>query len=344
MTLRHPVTISRTTDSRDARSAPLRRPPIPVRLNVMLLTIVVVASVVQLFGLAILLRAYGAVALLLVVPIVVLTPTHWGLIHEGIHSQLFASRRLNETVARLLAVALGVPFDAVRFGHLMHHRFTREPYDQPDLYDGTGPLWRARLVYYARLLGGTYASEIVAPLLAFMPTRMASAQIARAISAEGPVGEQVQRHYVNFATDPKRRSRTRRDWILTLAVYGAAFGFYGDAWPVLLGVMLLRGVWISLADNLPHFGVALDEPGRARNFKLPRFWQTITMNHHLHRLHHQHPTLPWTTLPTYAEQTHERSIGSESHAGMSMPLREPAPYFRAALRQFRGPTRAMSLK
>jgi hypothetical protein len=52
----------------------------------------------------------------------------------------------------------------------------------------------------------------------------------------------------------------------------------------------LRGVWLSFADNLPHHGVRLDLPGRARNFRVPRIWQGILMNHPLHRLYHLHPT------------------------------------------------------
>jgi fatty acid desaturase len=50
------------------------------------------------------------------------------------------------------------------------------------------------------------------------------------------------------------------------------------------------------------------------------------MNHHLHRLHHQHPTLPWTALLALELETRNESDGSI----------EPA-YFPSALRQFRGP-------
>jgi fatty acid desaturase len=90
----------------------------------------------------------------------------------------------------------------------------------------------------------------------------------------------------------------------------------------------LRGVWLSMADNLPHHGVALDEPGRSRNFRVARVWQGVLMNHHLHRLHHQHPTLPWTALPAL-------ELELETRAASHGPF-EPA-YFRSALRQFTGP-------
>jgi fatty acid desaturase len=344
MTLCHRETSSVQRGTREpAPRTRSRRAPINLRANLALIALAVMASGFQLFGLAALLHAQGPWVVLMMVPVVVLTPTHWGLIHEGIHSQLFASRRWNEAIARTLSIALAVPFETVRFGHLMHHRFTREPYDQPDLHAGAGPLWRARLVYYFRLLGGLYIGELVVPLLAFTPARFASTQFANAVGEGGACGEQIQRHFANFAGDATRRSRTRRDWLITLALYGVAFWYYGAWWPVLAGMMLMRGIWISMADNLPHYDVELDEPGRARNFKAPLFWRVVTMNHHLHLLHHEHPTLPWSALPAYAEQVAE--LQTDPGQATTMPLRYRAStwYFRAAARQFGGPRRVSDI-
>jgi fatty acid desaturase len=316
---------SATSAAVHARRTP-RRATINMRANLTWLAVVTLALTLQLFALPFLLRGWGTSALLLIVPLVVLTPTHWGLIHEAIHGQLFAGRHLNENVARALAIAFALPFDAVRFGHLMHHRFTREPFDRPDVVDSTRPLWQTRLNYYARLLGGLYVGELMLPLLAFLPANVARSMVARAIGAEGPVGADVQRLFGGFAADPARRARIRRDALLALALFATAFYLYGNWWPVLAVTMYLRGVWLSLADNLPHHGVGLDEPGRARNFRVPRVWQGLLMNHHLHRLHHQHPTLPWTALPALA-----REVLGESDEWT------PPAYFRSALRQFKGP-------
>lgn len=38
----------------------------------------------------------------------------------------------------MLSVLHGLLFDATRFGHLVHHRFSRRGYDRPDVYDGSG--------------------------------------------------------------------------------------------------------------------------------------------------------------------------------------------------------------
>jgi fatty acid desaturase len=312
-------------------AAPVRRPmkreAIDARANLTLIVAVSLALAAELAGLPFLLRTWGVLSLCLIVPIVVLTPTHWGLIHEAIHGQLFANRRLNERVARTLAIALALPFDVVRFGHLMHHRFTREPYDRPDVHDDRkGPRWRARIRYYLRLLGGLYLGELALPLVAFLPAKTTRALVARAIGQEGPVGADVQRLFTGFATDAVRRRRTRRDWLLTVALYAFAFYLYGIWWPALVATMYLRGTWLSLADNLPHYDVASDEPGRARNFRVARGWQRILMSHHLHRMHHQHPTLPWTALSTLARTT--VTPANEAHED---------GYFRRAMRQFSGP-------
>jgi len=303
----------------------IRRVPIDRRANMALLGLVATAVIVQFIAWPFLLRPWGASALWLMLPLVVLTPTHWGLIHESIHGQLLPQRQANERLGRALAIAFLLPYDAVRFGHLMHHRFTREAYDRPDVHDGiTHPLL-ARVGYYAHLLGGLYLGELALPVLAFLPAKWVSRLVENKLRSEEPVDRDVQRLFVGFAGNPERRSHLRRDWLLSIALYVCAFYFYGAWWPVLAVTMFLRGVWLSVADNLPHYDVALDEPARARTFRLPAIWRPVLMNHHLHRLHHQHPTLPWTALPALTQANAEPSSTNTE-----------ADYFKAALRQFRG--------
>lgn len=318
-------TIADRSRIRTGRRAALQAAP-DLRANAAMLAVAGLALAWQLLGLPLLLRASGGFSpalLATLVPVVLATPIHWGLIHEGIHGQLLRGRRANEGLARLLAIGLAMPFDAVRFGHLIHHRFTREPFDRPDVDDATEPRWRKRFAYYVRLLGGLYVGELLVPLVAFLPAHRARALIAHGVGAHGPEGAQVQRHFANHAADAGKRRRARRDWLCSCALYALAFALYGKAWPVLVAVMLLRGLWLSMADNLPHYGVALDEPGRARDFRVPRGIGTMLMNHHLHRQHHLHPTRPWTTLPALARQDGEAA-------------RERPAYFRAALRQLKG--------
>ncbi|WP_445146719.1 fatty acid desaturase [Dyella sp. Tek66A03] len=302
-----------------------RRVPIDHRANVALLGLVAAAVLIQLIAWPFLLRQWGVSALWVAVPLVVLSPTHWGLIHESIHGQLWPQRRLNEWLGRALAIAFMLPYDAVRFGHLMHHRFTREPFDRPDVHDGVTHHMLARIGYYTRLLGGLYLGELVLPLLAFLPTTRVCRLVMHTIRGEDPIGRDVQRLFLGFAGNQERRIRIRRDWLLSVTLHACAFYLYGPWWPALAITMFLRGLWHSLADNLPHYDVTLDEQERARNFRAPAIWRPVLMNHHLHRLHHQHPTLPWTALPTLAR------VGAAASATDT-----DVGYFRAALRQFRG--------
>ena len=302
-----------------------RRVAIDQRANWILLSVVAVSILLQFIAWPYLLARYGAAALWLALPLVVLAPTHWGLIHEAIHGQLPGSRRLNERLGRSLAIAYWLPFDAVRFGHLMHHRFTREPYDRPDVHDLATHRIVAGLVYYMRLLGGLYVAELAIPLLALLPPAFAARIVSRSIGAEGPSGSDVQRLFVGFSTHAERRGRIRRDWLLSLGVHLLALQLYGKWWPALVMTMYLRGVWLSLADNLPHYDVSLDEPQRARNFSVPAIWRPILMNHHLHQLHHRYPTLPWTALAALSRESAQPSSFDS----------DASSYFGAALRQFR---------
>ncbi len=319
------VTAVRSNAPVTAPSPSMRRQAaVDIRANLLLLAIVAAAILLQFLIWPVMLQHWGWAALPLALPLVILAPTQWGLIHEAIHGQLLPRRLLNEATGRALAIAYLLPFEAVRFGHLMHHRFTREPYDRPDVYDGPRHRLRAHMTYYLRLLGGLYAAELAAPLLAFMPSPLACRLVAREIGSAGAEGPSIQRLFVGFAGDPARRRRMRRDWLLSLVLHGLAFHLYGAWWPALAMTMYLRGVWLSMADNLPHYDVALDEPERARNFRVPRVWQPVLMNHHLHQWHHRYPTLPWTALPAIARENGTASAGIVQ-----------APYFRSALRQFR---------
>ena len=298
-----------------------RRVPIDHRANRALLGLVAMAVLMQFIAWPFLLRQWGASALWIAVPLVVLTPTHWGLIHESIHGHLLSQRRSNEWLGRALSIAFLLPFDAARFGHLMHHRYTRESFDRPDVHDGVTHRIVAGIGYYAHLLGGLYLAELALPLLTFLPSRWVCRLVAHKLRSDDPIDRDVQRLFVAFAGNAERRSHIRRDWILSVMLHAGAFYLYGAWWPALAITMFLRGLWLSMADNLPHYDVMLDEQQRARNFRAPAIWHPVLMNHHLHRLHHQHPTLPWTALPALA-----RADAATSDAG----------YFRAALRQLRG--------
>lgn len=291
---------------------------IPTSLNLLLISIVVGGTLFQLFVMPSLLRTLGMRAAWFLLPITLLQPLHWGLIHEAIHSHLLPKRRFNDFCARLLSILHGLPFDATRFGHLVHHRFSRHAYDRPDVYDGRGTYAVAWLRYRGRLFGGVYLGLFLVPLIAFLPVPLGVRLVQNAIRIEEASDVQVRRLFASLVMNVPKRRRTRREFALMLVLYGASAWAYGASWPMLLATMYLRGIWHSFADNVPHHGVALDELQRARNYALPQVFGLLVMNHHLHLTHHLYPTAPWRSL-----------------AGLRVPGddRPRENYFWAALRQ-----------
>ena len=290
--------------------------PVAIPLNVVLICIVLGGTLFQLFGMPWALQAFGIQAAWFLLPIMLVQPIHWGLLHEGVHARLFPGRRANEIFARVLSVTLGLPFDATRFSHLVHHRFPRHSYDRADQYDGHGPYILAWLGYRLRLFGGVYASELVSPLIAFLPKSLGERVMEVAIPIDEPDDPIVRRLFISLLRNVAKRRRTRNGFAMSLALYAASAWLYGAWWPMLLATMYVRGIWHSFADNVPHHGVALDARGRARNYTLPRMFRFLVMNHHLHLTHHLHPRVPWTALGAVSLREDERPTGNYFHAAL----------------------------
>jgi len=287
-------------------------------LNIFFMCVVLGGTLFQLFVMPSLLYAFGFPIALLLIPITLLQPLHWGLIHEGIHSRLLLKHRGGDFWARVLSVVHWLPFDATRFCHLVHHRYSRHAYDRADVHDGSGIYALAWLRYRGRLLGGVYLELLASPLLAFLPVLWAARIMANVVPIREDGDAEVRRLFVSLTKNASKRRRTRREFVLTLALYGASAWLYGVWWPMLLASMCLRGVWHSLADNAPHHDVPPGEPERARNYALPQLLGVLVMNHHLHLTHHRNPAVPWMDLTRIAAVEGGAPSGN---------------YFRAALRQ-----------
>lgn len=309
---KHPVFAISSDDKLNGRRA------VATRLNIFLICVAFGGTLFQLFGMPYALSYYGLRAGWLLLPIMLLQPLHWGLIHEAIHSHLLPNRRTDEFCARLLSVTLGLPFDATRFSHLIHHRFSRHGYDRPDVHDGRGSYALTWLRYWGRLFGGVYLGILISPLFACVPTSFGVRLMKKIIPVTEKGDIEVRRLFVSLVMNAPKRRRTRREFAMTLALYGGSAWAYGAWWPMLLATMYVRGVWHSFADNVAHHDVALNEPERARNYSLPRVFRLLMINQHLHLTHHLHPAAPWTSLVTIG-------VPGDTDANCN--------YFRAAFRQ-----------
>ncbi len=260
------------------------------------------------------------VATTIVIVTALLTPFHAALLHEAIHGKLLKGERANRTAGRLLAVCFGVAFEVVRYGHLAHHRFNRHALDRPDVLEGNATLCR-RLGYFANLLGGVYAIELLSTLMSLLPRRVLIARIGRLTKGDEASALAVVRGMQRAVADA-RLTRARIDCFAVLTLYGLAFWLYGAAWLLLLASIVIRGLVISLFDNAPHYGTPPATHAPVFNLSLPAWARAVMLNQNLHGLHHRRPGLPWHALPA---------------AFAADGIRYDGTFARAVLRQFNGP-------
>ena len=281
-----------------------------------------VATIGALLGLPFLLRINAHLAWLLL-PVGLLTNAFWALHHEAIHGSFHPDRRVNLLAGRFMAILLGSSFQVLRFAHLMHHRFNRNPGDRPDVYDpAVTSKAAARLGFLGNLLIGLYLSELVSPLLCLLPRPAIRRILDRIYRGDDPSVTEIRKAAQRMFLNPAQLRGIRTDALLSMSLLLAAALAFGENWPLLLAFFFGRGFLISVFDNVYHFATPIDRPDYARNLALPRVLQTLFLNINLHRVHHGRPSIPWWGLPAQL-----RASGDHCDA----------PMLRATLAQFKGP-------
>jgi fatty acid desaturase len=296
---------------------------IPWRLNLFLAVAVLGAYLALYCGVELLAgRHFGLFALVLVT-FLALTPTLWGLVHEGIHGRLLRQPLANRTASRVLCVLLGFSFETVQFGHLMHHRYNGHEYDRPDRMKPGEPAWKGWSRHWVHLLGGHYLFTALVAAVAFVPVRLREAALQRALASPQPDIAAMRRGALKWCADPDRLLRVRVDCLASAALVLLTLLHYAAHWPLLLLALYGRAVVYSALDNLPHYGKYGRGNDAAMNLTLPRWASLLVLNHNLHRMHHERPNLPWRALPAQM-----KAAPSDGH------------YVLAAIRQFSGPISA----
>jgi fatty acid desaturase len=262
------------------------------RLNTGLCGLLIGANLLLLFAMpAWLLRASPWWGLLLI-PLALSSNTMWSLIHEAIHGHLFAERRWNDRLGRLLCVLYGAPFRALRIAHLLHHRYSRTPRDRTEVYD---PVRTSRLTasagFYIQLLGGMYFLEVLSSLACLLPRFVIDRLLPRLDHAETTGGLVVR-----ALREPRALREMRFDTFAILAVFGFGAWLYGSSAWMLAAVILARAALVSLADNSYHYATPLGEPRLAMNAGAPWWIGAVLLHFNLHGVHHRHPHLPWFAL------------------------------------------------
>lgn len=293
------------------------------RLNLALLAFIASLTIGGLIVLPLWLLPFDARWGWLLLPIALLTNFFWALHHEAIHGGFHDDRQRNLRAGRLMAVLLGSSFHVLRFGHLMHHQYNRNPIDRPDVYDpAVTPPLKARVAFLGTLVFGLYLAEIAAPLACCLPRQAIRRIIPRIYRGDDPAIAAIRVAALRQFLEPKRLRMIRTDVLLAWLLIGGSAWAFGPHWPMLAGFLVARGVMISVFDNVYHFATPIDRPEFARNLWLPAPLRVLILNMNLHRLHHARPALPWWELPAQfrAERDHY-----------------DASLLRMALAQFGGP-------
>ena len=294
----------------------------PYRLNVQLTMFALAVMVLQLVVVPLSLLPQSPVtAIVAVVLLSLTTPVNRALLHEAIHGRLARQRNWNDRLGRGLAVTSAMAFDAIRFGHLAHHRFPRHDLDRADVIEpGQNPIL-VGFNFYIGLLGWIHVREILGSALMLLPRRAIMFLTERALPMDDSL--QVLRGAIRRSLD-RRLRRSRVDLFLVASIYGAALYLYGAWWPVLIAGIAMRALIVSLQDNVAHYGTPAVLGASAHNSRLAPWPSTFLLNANLHGVHHARPELPWNALPQVPE--------AEQHlAGTYMTL---------VLRQFQGPRRS----
>lgn len=300
------------------------------RINLALLAAMTCLTIGGLIVLPLLLLPFDPRWGWLLAPVALLTNFFWALHHEAIHGGFHGDRQRNLRAGRLMAILLGSSFHVLRFGHLMHHRYNRNPIDRPDTYDPavTRRPW-ARLTFLANLVFGIYLAELAVPLTCWLPRPIVRRIIERVYRGEDSSLVAIRLAAHRLFLDPRRLRIIRTDALLAGALIAASAIAFGAHWPMLLAFLIARGVLISVFDNVYHFATPIDRPDYARNLSLPKPLRILVLNMNLHRVHHQRPALPWWALAAQFRASRDRY---------------DAPLLRVALAQFTGPVPVSDLK
>jgi fatty acid desaturase len=297
----------------------------PHRINVQLTVLALAAVLLQLVVVPLyLLPQAPVVAVVAVLLLSLSTPLNRALLHEAIHGRLARRRNWNDILGRSLAVGSGVAFDAMRFGHLAHHRFPRHELDRADVIEPGKSRIVAGLSYYGGLLGWIHLREILASSIMLLPRRAIVFITEQTLPNDDSI--LVLRGAIRRSLD-RRLRRARTDLLFGALVYGSAFYLYGADWPILVLGIAARALIVSLQDNVAHYGTPAVVGAPAHNSRAARWVSLFMLNQNLHGAHHDRPELPWDALPGALEGTGNGYAGS---------------YVVLILRQFLGPRQSFA--
>lgn len=230
--------------------------------------------------------------LLLALGFGILMNSVYSTIHEAEHAILFNSRRWNDFWGVTLALFFPAPFHLIRQGHLGHHFRNRSDDEAFDLYfEDDHRVWRSLVLY--GILTGCYWIVVVLSNLVFLI-------LPFAVNKKYWEFDRPSRAFME-SLNPAYRRMIQLECLLVILLHTLiVWGFHI---PLLHYAVMYFGFglsWSSL-QYVHHYGTERHVTRGARNLRLwepiDKFW----LNHNWHRVHHEHPTVPWIHLPVIGQ-------------------------------------------
>lgn len=200
--------------------------------------------------------------------------------HEATHKTPFASEALNEWVGWATGVLILQPFLWFRYFHLVHHRYTNDPENDPELAGLPKPDNWPDFLWHLSSIGYWRAKAVLIWTLCF-----------GTISAP----------YLPDRTHPRLRREARG----MLVIYGVALAFTLLVHPVLfwvwlvplfLGFPVLRLYLLAEHGRCPTVANMFDNTRTTYTNRIVRF---LAWNMPYHIEHHSFPQVPFHLLPAF---------------------------------------------
>ncbi|MDB6064195.1 MAG: Fatty acid desaturase [Pedosphaera sp.] len=218
----------------------------------------------------------------------VLMNSVYAIIHEAEHAILFPNRKWNDFAGAFMALFFPAPFHLVRQGHLGHHFRNRSDDEAFDLYfEGDHRIWRY-LVLYGILTGGYWIVVVLGNIVfLFFPFA-------------------ADKKYLNFdrpsvafieSLNPSYRRVIQLECLGVITLHSLLVYYFHI--PLFNYAVMYFGfgfTW-SAMQYVHHYGTERHVTKGARNLRLWEPIDRVWLNHNWHRVHHEHPTVPWVHLP-----------------------------------------------
>jgi fatty acid desaturase len=224
----------------------------------------------------------------------VLMNSVYSIIHEAEHAMLFPCRAANEAAGVVMALFFPAPFHLLRQGHIGHHLRNRSDDEAFDLYfEGDNVVWKW-MVWLGILTGLYYllvvVSNVVAAAVPYVLDRR-HFKVERHIvvdRASAAFLESFNPAYLRFI---------RLEGIAAIALHIAIVWGFGIPVVKYMAMYATFGFMWSAMQYVHHYGTERHVTRGARNLRVFAPVDAAWLNHNWHRVHHEHPTVPWVHLP-----------------------------------------------